>query len=167
VVFHYPTIAKTSDRKIKAHINDTATLQCQFSASSVKDVTVVVWTKDDMAINSSDHYTIKTFTKPAIDDLIISDLIINSIIAADQGKYSCYCYYNRELVMSSKPVISNQKYFRIYFKKHGDGFPVGYAGIGLATVSLFLLGLVIVLFVYIRHRRHLNDAVPGKTNGIL
>jgi len=122
VVFDYPTVTKTSDRNIKVHINDTATLQCQFSASSMKDVTIVVWTKDELAINSSDHYNIRTFTKPAIDDLIISDLTINNITAADQGKYSCYCYYNRELVMSSKPVISNQQYFKIHFKKRGYGY---------------------------------------------
>jgi len=119
VVFDFPTVTKTSDHNIKAHINDSKTLQCQFSASTMKDVTIVVWTKDDVAINNSDHYRIRTFTKPAIDGLIISELSIDNITAADQGKYSCYCYYNRELVMSSKPVFSNQKSFRVYFKKRG------------------------------------------------
>jgi len=106
-------VAKAGDHSIKADINDTAILQCQFNAPTIKDVTIVVWTKDEMAINSSDHYNIRTFTKPAIDDLIISDLTINNITATDQGKYSCYCYYNRELVMSSKPVVSEQRSFRI------------------------------------------------------
>ena len=116
MVFDTPTVAKTSKRNIKAHINDSKTLQCQFNAPTMKDVTVIVWTKDDMAINSSDHYRIRTFTKPGIDDLIVSEITINNIAASDQGKYSCYCYYNRDLVTSSKPVVSEQQSFRIYFK---------------------------------------------------
>ena len=120
VVFDLPTVARTSDCDIKAHINDSKTLQCQFSASTVKDVTIVVWTKSGTAINSSDHYRISTFTKPAIDDLVISELTINTITAADQGRYTCYCYYNGELVTSSKPVISEQRSFRVYFKKRGS-----------------------------------------------
>ena len=119
MVFDVPTVVKTSDRNIKAHINDSKTLQCQFNAPTMKDVTIVVWTKDDMAINSSDHYRITTFTKPGIDNLIVSDLTINNITAADQGKFSCYCYYNRALVTSSKSVVSEEQSFTIYFKRRG------------------------------------------------
>jgi len=117
VVFDVPTVAKTSDRNIKAEINDTKTLQCQFNAPTVKDVTIIVWMKDDTTINSSEHYSIETFTKPAIENLLISELTINKVTSEDYGKYYCYCYYNRKLVLSSKPVISEQPSFRVYFKK--------------------------------------------------
>jgi len=115
VVFHNPTVANSSDCNIKAQMNDNKTLQCQFNASTMKDVTIVVWIKGDTVIINSDHYKITTFTKPAIEDLIISELTINNITAADQGKYSCYCYYNRELVMTNKPVKSEQRSFTVYF----------------------------------------------------
>ena len=113
VVFNVPTVAKTSAHNTKS----SKILQCQFNASTMKDITFVVWMKGDVAINSSDHYKIRTFTKPTIDDLIISELTINNIIASDQGKYSCYCYYNKELVMAKNPVISEQQSFSVYFKK--------------------------------------------------
>jgi len=86
-VFDIPTVAKSSDNKIKAIINDSTTLQCQFNAPTMKDITVVVWTKDEMAINSSDHYTIITSPKPGHDNLIVSQLTINSITSPDQGNY--------------------------------------------------------------------------------
>ncbi|XP_065884527.1 uncharacterized protein [Dysidea avara] len=153
MVFDLPTVARTSDCDIKAHINDSKTLQCQFSASTVKDVTIVVWTKSGMAINSSDHYRISTFTKPAIDDLVISELTINTITAADQGRYTCYCYYNGELVTSSKPVISEQRSFRVYFKKRAK-FPIEYVAVGIAAASLmmFVLGGILALYIKCRHR---------------
>ena len=53
----------------------------------MKDVTVVVWTKDEMAINGLDHYTILTSPKPGHDNSIVSQLTINSITSADQGNY--------------------------------------------------------------------------------
>ena len=117
VVFEYPTVTRTSDRNIKARVNDSKTLQCQFNAPTVKNVTIVVWTKDDTILNSSDHYKITTFTKPAIEDLIISELVISTITPEDQGIYTCYCYYNAKLVTSSKPIISKQQIFRVYFKR--------------------------------------------------
>ncbi|XP_065884041.1 uncharacterized protein [Dysidea avara] len=155
MVFDFPTVVKTSDRNIKAHINDSKTLQCQFSASTVKDVTIVVWTKDEVAISSSDHYEIRAFTKPAIEDLIISELTVNNINATDKGRYTCYCYYNGELVVSSKPVVSEQRSFRLYFKTRNK-FPFAYVAVGIATVLLFILGLASVLVVYIKyhHRWH-------------
>jgi len=182
VVFDVPTVARTSDCNIRAHINDTTTLQCQFNASTVEDVTIVVWMKGDIVINSSDHYKIKSFTKPAIEDLIISELIISNITTADQGKYSCYCYYNRELVITNKPVISEQRSFTVYLylKNCSGGIYVYYianiiiflnffSGQRLSleyvvitiVVSLLLILSVLAIFYY-KSRRCLCTRIPGK-----
>ena len=177
-MFDVPTVVKTSDHNIKAHINDSKTLQCQFNAPTMNDVTIVVWTKNDMAINSSDHYRIKTFTKPGIENLIVSDLTINNITAADQGKFSCYCYYNRALVTSSKSVVSEEQSFTIYFKRRGylnyylcyvislfsgEKFAVKYTAVGIAAASLLLLlGVASMLVMYIKYCRRWHNGMSGK-----
>ncbi|XP_065884965.1 uncharacterized protein [Dysidea avara] len=162
MVFDVPTVVKTSDHNIKAHINDSKTLQCQFNAPTMNDVTIVVWTKNDMAINSSDHYRIKTFTKPGIENLIVSDLTINNITAADQGKFSCYCYYNRALVTSSKSVVSEEQSFTIYFKRR-EKFAVKYTAVGIAAASLLLLlGVASMLVMYIKYCRRWHNGMSAE-----
>jgi len=116
-VFDVPSVVKSSDSSITAHINDSKALQCQFNAPTLQGVTIVVWMKGDMSIVSSEHYTIVTSSKPGHDSLLVSQLTINSITSADQGRYSCYCYYNTSLVKSSKQITSNEKTFRVYLKK--------------------------------------------------
>ena len=90
----------------KAKLNDTISLQCQFRAAF--EVTIVVWLKDNFQVKNTQHYNIITTTNPGVEDLIVSNLIINSITSEDEGNYVCYCYYNRTVVSSSKPVVSNE-----------------------------------------------------------
>ena len=81
-------------------------LQCQFNASTRHGVTIVVWKRNNIELHNSSLYLITQSINPA-EDYVVSTLMINST-SDYYGTYSCYCYYNRSLVMSTKPVTSNE-----------------------------------------------------------
>ena len=85
-------------------------LQCQFNASTIPGVTVVVWKKNNVQLFNSSHYNIIQ-SSVAIEDQVVSTL--NIINSNDDffGTYTCYCYYNSSLVTraSSKPITSDSK----------------------------------------------------------
>ena len=101
-----PRVISGLQKHIKVKFNDTVSLQCQFRAAV--EVTIVVWLKDNLPVKNTQHYNIITATNPGVEDLIVSNLNINSITSEDEGTYVCYCYYNRSMVTSSKPVVSNE-----------------------------------------------------------
>ena len=80
-------------------------LQCQFNASTHHGVTIVVWKRNNIELHNSSLYLIVESVSPA-EDHIVSTLMINS--SDYYGTYTCYCYYNRSLVMSTKPITSNE-----------------------------------------------------------
>ena len=83
-------------------------LQCQFNASAIPGVTVVVWKRNDIQLFNSTLYQIRQESGPGVEDQVVSTLTINS--SNDYyGTYTCYCYYNRSLVTSSKPIASDPK----------------------------------------------------------
>ena len=71
----------------------------------MEGATVVVWLKDHSEISGYDN---ETKPAPGKDNEIISILNIEEISHKDQGRYTCYCYYNKSLVTSDKQVISDQ-----------------------------------------------------------
>ena len=81
-------------------------LQCQFNASTLQGITVVVWKKNNIELQNSSHYIIAQSSNLELEDLVISTLTINS--SDYYGNYSCYCYYNSSLVQSTKPITSNE-----------------------------------------------------------
>ena len=101
-----PRVISGPKKHIKAKLNDTISLQCQFRAAF--DVTIVVWLKDNLPVKNTQHYNIITTNNPGVEDLIVSNLNINSITSEDEGTYVCYCYYNRSMVTSSKYVVSDE-----------------------------------------------------------
>ena len=105
-VLDIPRVIAGPKKHIKAKLNDTISLQCQFRAAV--EVTIVVWLKDNLPVKNAQHYNIITTTNPGVEDLTVSNLNINSITSEDEGTYVCYCYYNRSMVTSSKPVVSNE-----------------------------------------------------------
>ena len=114
-VFDLPKVIAGPKKHIKTKLNDSISLQCQFRAPIV--VTIVVWLKDNLPVKNTQHYNIITTTNPGVDDLIVSDLNINTITSKDEGTYSCYCYYNRTMVITSKYVISNEMSATIHLGK--------------------------------------------------
>ena len=80
------------------------TLQCQFIASALPEVTVTAWGRNGTLLSNSSLYNIiQNFTAEGV---VVSTLMINS--SDYYGTYTCYCYYNTSLVTSSKPVVFNQ-----------------------------------------------------------
>ena len=89
---------------IKLQHQSRIMLQCQFNASTLPEVTVAVWERNNIQLSNSSLYNI---IQSSIGyDQVVSTLTINS--SDFYGTYTCYCYYNNSLVKSSKPVMSNQ-----------------------------------------------------------
>ena len=89
---------------IKLQHQSKIMLQCKFSASTLPEVTAVVWERNNIQLSNSSLYNI--IQSSIGDDQVVSTLTINS--SDYYGTYTCYCYYNHSLVTSSKPVMSNQ-----------------------------------------------------------
>ena len=83
---------------------------------------MVVWLKDNLPVKNTQHYNIITTTNPGEDDLIVSNLNINTITSEDEGTYTCYCYYNRTMVTSNKYVVSNEVFTTLHFGKGLDNY---------------------------------------------
>ena len=114
-VFDQPKITDAPNKHIKTKLNDSISLQCQFRAPI--GVTIVVWLKDNLPVKNTQHYNIITTTNPGVDDLIVSNLNIATITSEDEGTYTCYCYYNRTMVTSSKTVVSNKMSTTVHLRK--------------------------------------------------
>ena len=99
-----PKIINSSDSEVCASINDSVKIYCSFNASTMDGVTIVVWLKDHSVISGYDNETRPVQGK---DNVIISSLnIVN--LTDHQGKYTCYCYYNQNIVTSNKLFSSDQ-----------------------------------------------------------
>ena len=117
-MFDLPKVTDAPNKHIKIKLNDSISLQCQFRAPI--GVTIVVWLKDNLPVKNTQHYNIITTTNPGVDDLIVSNLNINTIASENEGTYTCYCYYNRTMVTTSKYVISNKVSTTLHFGKGMD-----------------------------------------------
>ena len=118
-VFDLPKAIAGPNKHIKTKLNDSISLQCQFRAPI--EVTIVVWLKDNLSVKNTQHYNIITTTNPGVDDFIVSNLNINTITSEDEGTYTCYCYYNRTMVTTSKYVVSNEISTTVHLKKPKKG----------------------------------------------
>ena len=127
-VFDFPKLINSSGYYVLAEINDTISLQCQFRAAV--EVTVVVWLKDNIPINNTDHHKTIATTNPGVSNLIISNLYINGATTKDQGVYRCYCYYS-DSVVSTNQIISDYASFNVSIKK---GEP--YASLGIHFIHI-------------------------------
>ena len=79
-------------------------LQCKFNASTLPEVTVVVWERNNIHLSNSSLYNVIQSSHG--EDQVESTLTINS--SDYYGTYTCYCYYNNSLVTSSKSIMSDQ-----------------------------------------------------------
>lgn len=112
-----PTVINAGHNRINVNVGDEVTMQCHFNASTMKDVTIVLWMKDDQHIKSSEHYNIATSPVPIVgEDRIESNLKISNVTTEDLGTYSCYCQYNRSLVASNNTIVSENRSFVVELK---------------------------------------------------
>ena len=117
-MFDKPKVIVGPKKHIRTKLNDSISLQCQFRAPI--EVTIVVWLKDNLPVKNTQHYNIITTTNPGVDDLIVSNLNINTITSEDEGTYTCYCYYNTTMVTTSKYVVSKEMSTIILLRKGKD-----------------------------------------------
>ncbi|XP_065884414.1 hemicentin-1-like isoform X2 [Dysidea avara] len=140
-VYAPPKVTDGPKKHIKTKLNDSISLQCQFRAPI--RVTIVVWLKDNLPVKNTQHYNIITTTNPGVDDLIVSNLNINTITSEDEGTYTCYCYYNRTMVTSSKTVVSNKMSTTVHLRKESSGGTdvtwIIVAGIAIASVGVLMV----------------------------
>ena len=73
--------------------------------------TIVVWLKDQSVISGYDN---ETRSVEGDNNVLTSVLHIKNFTLKDQGDYTCYCYYNRSIVTSDKPVTSDQATINVY-----------------------------------------------------
>ena len=73
---------------VKEH--DSVKFECLFRASLIPNLAKCEWLKDgDPASNENKHQTTDSKSN------IICSYNINSVSSLDEGKYSCYIYYNK------------------------------------------------------------------------
>ena len=79
-------------------------------------VTIVIWKKEKIPLNSSDNYTIKNYVSPE-SSTVSSTLTIDSVTNKDEGTYSCYAFLNKSLVTSRQSVLTDTSYFHLHIEK--------------------------------------------------
>jgi len=103
-------------KNVRASTGAEVSFTCHLEAPTKPGVSVIVWLKNDFQVTESSHFTISTTTEPTSKFQITTTLTISSVTTEDDGKYTCYCYYNRSMVTSSQYVTSNQKSASLHVK---------------------------------------------------
>lgn len=74
---------------VKEH--DSVHYECHFNSSLLQYLAICVWLKNgDPTSNGKKWQT----TEPGFENHLICNFDITSASVADEGSYSCYCYYN-------------------------------------------------------------------------
>ena len=144
---------------VTAKTSQDVQFTCEFKAPTQAGVSIVVWLKDDFAvIHSSSHYNISIVVGKKSDHFMTSTLSILSITDKDEGKYTCYCYYNTTIVLSTKHqyVRSSLVSANLHVNSEKSFSDVQlYASITAGTVvfvSVLTIWIIGVSF-YLRYRR--------------
>ena len=158
----------TGPEDVTAKASQNVQFTCEFKAPTRAGVSIVVWLKDDFAvIHSSSHYKISVNSSMTVGpvgeniDHFISTLSILSVNDEDEGKYTCYCYYNTTMVTSTKHqyVRSNLESASLHIESNDDKKSLSdvqlYASIsaGTAVFVLVLTIWIIGVSIYLRYRR--------------
>ena len=102
-VFITPKIIGSSGSKIHTTITDSVSSYCSFNAAIMEGATIVMWLKDQLAINGYDTSSVK-----GEDNQLRSILQIKTVNHEALGIYTCYCYYNDSIVTFDKPIKSDK-----------------------------------------------------------
>ena len=156
VVYALPEVT-TGPEDVTPKTSQNVRFTCEFKAPTQAGVSIVVWLKDDFAvIHSSSHYKISVNTIGENTDHFISTLSILSVTDEDEGKYTCYCYYNTTMVISTKHqyVRSGLASANLHIKKSSSDVQL-YASISAGTavfVSVLTIWIIGVSF-FLRYRK--------------
>ena len=171
VVYDLPKVT-VGPKDVTAKLSQSVQFACEFKAPTRTDVSIVVWLKDDFyEVKSSSHYNITVHLSVTVsamgaqdNDHFVSTLNILNISDEDEGKYTCYCYYNTSLVTSTKHqyITSNLKSAKLSIPNDDDNnneesstaIPL-YASITAGTVvfiSTFVIWIIGVI-IFLRYRR--------------
>ena len=90
VIMHPKLI--TSPISVTAKENETAHFRCDFTASTLKYLTITEWYKNSVKLNNTSKFQITE--KLHKTNEISLTLTISSISRDDEGGYRCHCYYN-------------------------------------------------------------------------
>ena len=72
---------------VKEH--ESVHYECRFNASMIPYLALCGWKKDGADANNGEK------SQPVFENqVLICGFTINSVSAADEGNYICYCYYN-------------------------------------------------------------------------
>jgi len=129
VVYAFPEVV-SGPKNVTARLSQNVQFTCEFRAPTYAGVSIVVWLKDGFGvILSSAHYNITSVNSLMTTDSIkgesyhlMSSLSILNITDDDEGKYTCYCYYNTSLVTSIKHkyVTSNLESANLHITSGGN-----------------------------------------------
>ncbi|XP_065885439.1 hemicentin-1-like isoform X2 [Dysidea avara] len=143
-VYKQPNVIK-GPKNVRTSAGETVNLTCTIETPTKPSVSIIVWLKDDFEVTQTPHYTITTTADPTTKYLLTTTLTISSVTSEDNGKYTCYCYYNRSMVTSSHYVTSNQKSASLHVKNGSELSDQSKIAVIIATTVTILL--VIVLWI--------------------
>ena len=87
---------------------DSVHFNCHFNGSLMPYLALCGWLKDGNDVTNGDK---SPSTVPGSKNHLICGFIIDSASAADEGTYSCYCYYNKS--------FSKQLHFETVTSQYG------------------------------------------------
>ena len=133
VVIERPILTKgpTDVTGVKKH--DSVHFECHFNASMIPYLALCGWLKDEDIVNNGEKS--QQFVPEFNDHLMICGLTINGASAADEGSYSCYCYYN----------ITSLNHFEIMQPV------VSQKGTAVLQLESILLKLLYILYIYVTY----------------
>ena len=104
----YPEVLYISlwPNKTVYRVGESVSILCQFKAPVMG--TVVQWLKNGSPISTINHY------KTEQGDEFASNLTITDFIQDGQANFSCYCFYNRSIVISQRPIVSNTMFALVH-----------------------------------------------------
>lgn len=114
-MFNRPKVIK-GPKNVRTSTGETVNFTCNIEAPKNHGVSIIVWLKNDFEVTQSSKNTITTIVDPTTRNLLTTTLTISSVTDEDNGKYTCYCYYNRSMVTSAQYVTSNQKSANLHVK---------------------------------------------------
>jgi len=104
-----PAITVPPPRHLSIHKGSTAEMRCVANASPLKSLTKFRWLKNGENLTLSDHkYSIIEHQVPDSQDknALESILKVYNVTKQDKGKYSCYVYYDIN-VLEQLHIITN------------------------------------------------------------
>ena len=89
VIIEKPRLISGPANAIGVKEHDSVHFECHFNASLIPYLALCGWLKDKDVVSNGEKSQHSEF-----ENHLICNLTINDASEADEGTYSCYCYYN-------------------------------------------------------------------------